>query len=203
MAEFATTTSTQGLGPNLPQQMGRRLWKPMLALALMAFPIGFVLAVVRASAIADQAEATRVAGLQHVGTAVMWLGFMAVFSAISFAIAKILSEFRTGGGAVQEATGSRVKTLKMPATARVFIVSMMMGMMIILVSVVVHLVVGAGLLGGDAAALDGLEAGLIRLEAWRRLGVAFYLFGITFGLGTIIHVLRFQTIRIRELPDLA
>ncbi len=41
------------------------------------------------------------------------------------------------------------------------------------------------------------------LEGFRRLGVALYLFGITFGLGTIITVLRFQTIRIGELPDRA
>ena len=28
-----------------------------------------------------------------------------------------------------------------------------------------------------------------------------YLFGIALGLGTIIHVLRFQATRVRELPD--
>jgi hypothetical protein len=37
------------------------------------------------------------------------------------------------------------------------------------------------------------------LEGFRRFGVALYLFGIAFGLGTIITVLRFQAGRIREL----
>lgn len=39
----------------------------------------------------------------------------------------------------------------------------------------------------------------VRLEAARRLGVALYLFGIAFGLGTIVEVLRFQAIRVREV----
>ncbi|NNC42788.1 MAG: hypothetical protein HKO03_06075, partial [Acidimicrobiia bacterium] len=102
---------------------------------------------------------------------------------------------------VQEATGSKVVTLRMPDTVRVFIGTMMMGMMLILGSVIVHFVIGAGLLGGDAAALEGLESASIRLEAFRRLGTVLYLFGIAFGLGTIIHVIRFQTIRIRQLPE--
>lgn len=199
--EFITTTTAVALSPNLPQKMGQRMWKPMLAMALMAFPVGLVLAIVRANAIADGSEQTTIAGLQHTGIGVMWIGFLAVFAAISFAIAKILAEFRVGGGQVQAATGSKVKTLKMPATARVFILSMIMGMMLILVSVIIHFTIGAGLLGGDASALAELEQGMIRLEAVRRLGVAAYLFGIAFGLGTIIHVLRFQSIRIRELPD--
>ncbi len=203
MAEFSTTTTTRAPGLNLPQQMGRRLWKPMLAMALMAFPVGFVIHVVKATRIADGGDATSIAGLEQVGTGVMWIGFLAVFAAISFAIAKILGEFRTGGGAVQEATGSRVVSLRTPATVRVFIGSMMMGMMVILGSVIVHIVVGADLLGGDVAALEGLEAASIRLEAFRRLGTALYLSGIAFGLGTIIHVIRFQTIRIRQLPDAA
>jgi len=38
------------------------------------------------------------------------------------------------------------------------------------------------------------------LEGLRRFGVALYLFGITFGLGTIITVLRFQARRVRQLP---
>ncbi|NNL47652.1 MAG: hypothetical protein HKO76_04735 [Acidimicrobiia bacterium] len=201
MTEFLTTTTATAVGPNLPQRMGGRLWKPMLAMALMAFPIGFVIHLVKANQIADSGEATTIAGLQHVGTGVMWIGFLAVFAAVSFAVAKILGEFRTGGSVVQEATGSKVVTLRMPNTVRLFIGTMMMGVMLILGSVIVHFVIGAGLLGGDAAALEGLESASIRLEAFRRLGTVLYLFGIAFGLGTIIHVIRFQTIRIRQLPE--
>ncbi len=39
------------------------------------------------------------------------------------------------------------------------------------------------------------------LEGFRRLGTAMYLFGIAFGLGTIIQVLRFQSQRIRDLAN--
>jgi len=39
------------------------------------------------------------------------------------------------------------------------------------------------------------------LEGFRRFGVGLYLLGIALGLGTIIHLLRFQSIRIRQLPD--
>jgi hypothetical protein len=34
----------------------------------------------------------------------------------------------------------------------------------------------------------------------RRMGVATYLIGVAFGLGAIIEVVRFRTIRIREVP---
>ncbi|MEX0825458.1 MAG: hypothetical protein WD184_01680 [Acidimicrobiia bacterium] len=37
------------------------------------------------------------------------------------------------------------------------------------------------------------------LEAVRRAGVGLYLFGITFGLATIITVIRFQTTRLHQL----
>ncbi len=39
------------------------------------------------------------------------------------------------------------------------------------------------------------------LEGVRRAGVAVYLFAISLGLGSIIHVLRFQAVRIRELAQ--
>jgi hypothetical protein len=59
----------------------------------------------------------------------MAIGFAAVFAAISFAIARILGAFRKGGGDVQEAAGTEVRTLKMPLTAKLFIAVMAMGMM--------------------------------------------------------------------------
>ena len=46
---------------------------------------------------------------------------------------------------------------------------------------------------------ESVEAWAIGLEGFGRLGVAFYLFGIAIGLGTIITALRCQTARLREL----
>lgn len=199
--EFDVQASTHGLGYNLPQKMGNRLWLPMFAMAIMAFPAAFILGIARASIVSDfggQDEGAQ--KLSHWVPAIMFIGFLAVFAAISFSIARILGRFRKGGGEIQESTGGQVKTLKMPVTAKIFLVSMMMGMMLILVAVILHFAAIGSLSDwnpGDS------ERWARVLEGFRRLGVALYLFGITFGLGTIIHVLRFQSIRIRELPDTA
>ncbi len=75
---------------------------------------------------------------------------------------------------------------------------MMMGMMLILLMVILHFVAASN---ASSWPLEDSERWARVLEGFCRMGVALYLFGITFGLGTIIHVLRFQSIRIRELPD--
>lgn len=182
----------------LSQKMGRRLWAPMWAMALMGFAIGFILAIVRAAEVAGSNDAESVARLNHLVPAFMFVGFMAVFAAVSFAIARILGAFRTGGGTVQEAAESKIQTLAMPNTAKVFMGLMMMGTMVILTTVIIHLL-QAGSVDATEASLLASEQAAIRLEGFRRLGVAMNLAGIAFGLGTIITVLRFQSIRIRKI----
>ncbi len=183
---------------NLPQKVGRRLWLPMLLMALMAFPVGVIIAIVRADEISAGGSATTIATLGHLVPGFMFLGFAAVFAAISFAIARILGELRVGGGQVQEAAGAGVETLKMPATAKAFIGLMMVAMMTILAGVVAHFVV-AGQVSSGSLTLVQSEQWAAALEGVRRAGVAVYLFAIALGLGTIIHVLRFQAVRVREL----
>jgi hypothetical protein len=196
--EFNYETTTTNPGYNPPQKMGRKLWAPMLAMALMAWPVGLVLSWIRAAEIATAApDAELIARLGQLVPAFMFIGFLGVFSAISFAIARILGAFRNGGGQLQVAAGTAVRTLKMPKTAKLFLASMMMGMMALLVSVILHFVVAANV--ATWAAEDVRQWSEV-LEGVRRFGVALYLFGITFGLGTIITVLRFQSIRIRQLP---
>lgn len=196
---FDTKSSTKGLGYALPHKMGRALWAPMWIMALMALAVGFVLAIARASIIADFGVADLGAQrLNHLVPAFMFIGFAAVFAAVSFAVARILGVFRKGGGEIQESLGDDVKTLKMPVTARIFMAMMMMGMMLIIVMVALHFV-AAGNVGTWTT--ESLESWARSLEGFRRLGVAMYLFGIAFGLGTIITVLRFQSIRIRELAQ--
>lgn len=198
--EFKFEVSKRSLGYNLPQRLGRALWGPMFLMALMSFPVAFVLGAVRANEIADGGGATTIEALRHVSTGVMFLGFASVFAAVSFAIAKILGEFRRGGGEVQEAARGEVQTLRMPVTAKVFIAGMGMAMMAILGAVVAHWVIGGSVASGSISLIDSEQA-FVWLEAVRRLGVAMYLTAITFGLGTIITVLRFQSRRIRELAD--
>ncbi|MFP3883200.1 MAG: hypothetical protein ACLFRT_14650 [Actinomycetota bacterium] len=198
--DFAIEVTQEGPGYNKPQRMGRRMWAPMWVMAIMAFSAAFILGVVRATALAEgQAEAS-IAALGHTTTGIMFIGFTSVFAAISFAIARILGEFRKGGGEVQQLVGSEVRTLKMPATAKVFMVGMAMGMMILLIASIIHLVV-AGQVASGATTIAQAETAAINLEAVRRVGVAVYLVAITFGLATITRVLRFQAIRIRELAS--
>lgn len=197
---FATKTSERGLGYAMPHRMGRALWAPMWLMALIAFGVGFVLAISRANIIAEFGVADGGAlRLSHLVPAFMFTGFLAVFAAVSFAIARILGAFRKGGGEVQEAIGAAVETLVLPKTARVFMAMMMMGMMVMAVAVILHFVV-AGNVGSWSA--QSVEAWAIALEGFRRLGVATFLFGIAFGLGTIITVLRFQTGRLRHLAGI-
>lgn len=194
---FDYEVTNRGPGYNRPQRMGRRLWAPMWLMALGSFAVGFILAIVRANEISGGAAETTVARLNHLVPGFMFLGFTAVLGAVSFAIARILGAFRRGGGEVQETAGARVQTLRMPATAKVFMAFMMMGMMLILVPVIIHFVIAAGIDGSSD--LLRIEQSAVWLEGVRRLGVAAYLFGIAFGLGTIIHVLGFQSARIRQL----
>ena len=200
-SDFAVERSDRSLGLNLPQRIGRLLWPPMLVMALMAFPLGFIVSVIRAGIIGDGGDPGAVAALGHFGPAAMFAGFAAVFAAIAFAIARIMGAFRAGGGAVQEASGRTVQTLRMLPIAKAFLGLMAMAMMILVGAVVAHVVIGLGILNGAPGALDSAESSAIQLEAIRRIGVILYLVSIALGLASIAEVLRFQTIRLRELSS--
>lgn len=194
---FHTIGSVHSLGENIPQRVGGRLWLPMFALALMGWTVGFVLAIVEAAT--DRSDAATLQDLSHLVPGFMFVGFLGVFSAITFAVARILGAFRQGGGDVQETSGAEVQTLQMPGTAKLMLALMAMGMMVMGAGIVTNFI-AAGSFDGvspaditDSAAWGAASAGL------RRMGVALYLTGIAFGLGTIIEVLRFQAIRIREV----
>jgi hypothetical protein len=197
---FKIEVTDRGLARNLPQRLGRALWLPMLLMGVMAFPIGVILGAIRADEIATGGSPSTIAALAHAIPAVNFIGFAAVFAAITFAIARILGELRVGGGQVQEATHGKVKTLKMPATAKVMIGGMMMAMMAIVASVVLHFVAASALADGSTYALNHSEEWSFWLEGVRRTGVGLYLLSITLGLASIVEVVRFQAIRIHELP---
>jgi hypothetical protein len=197
--DFDVEVGSRSPGYNLPQRVGRTMALPMFAMALIAFAAALAVGAVRADKISDGAAPDTIAALQHVDAGLMFIGFAAVFAAISFAIARILGQFRAGGGDVQEAAGRAVQTLRMPLTAKAFLALMMTAMMTILAAVVLHFVFAAGV-ENTVASLTQAEDRFVVLEAVRRIGVAIYLFALTLGLATIVQVLRFQTVRIRELP---
>ncbi len=196
------TISDRALGRNLPQKLGTLLWAPMLVMAVMAFPAALALAIYRSSLVAQGAAPATVAALGQLVPAAMFLGFASVFAAISFAIARILGVLRTGGGAVQAATGRKVHTLRMPLTGQLFIFIMAMAMMLLLFAVVAHVVLAAQLLAypSDATTAATARTWAEWLEGVRRFGASTYLLSIALGLATIFRVLGFQAERLRQLP---
>ena len=129
----------------------------------------------------------------------MFLGFTGVFASISFAIARILGVFRTGGSAMQADVGNEVQTLKMPKSGIAFIVMMAMGMMIVAAAAIGHIIVGLSVPSLAEADLLTSERWFLFGEGMRRIGVALYLVGITLGLAPLLQVIRFQSVRVRQL----
>jgi hypothetical protein len=194
---FNVVGSDTSLGYNLPQRMGRKLWLPMFAMAIMGWAVGFILAIVEAGT--HRSEVNELQTLGHLVPGFMFIGFLGVFAAITFAVARILGEFRKGGGEVQATAGAQVQTLKMPATAKAMLGLMMMGMIVMAAGIGTN-IVAAGAFDGTNPAdiIHSAQAGAAA-SGLRRLGVVTYLTGIAFGLATIIEVLRFQATRIREV----
>jgi hypothetical protein len=131
------------------------------------------------------------------GLTIGGLGF--VLAGIAFAIARILGAFRKGGGDVQEAARRTVQVLKRPLTAYAFLGLMTMAMMAVLAAAALHIIWAIDV-HNTAASLHLSAQRFTALAGVERLGIGAFLTAITFGLATIIHVLRFQTKRIRELP---
>lgn len=88
----------------------------------------------------------------------------------------------------------------MTLTAKLFIVLMAMAMMTLIGEAVVHFAFAADI-DSSQSSLSLAEERFTVLEGVRRVGIAIYLVAISLGLATIIQVLRFQSIRLRELPD--
>ncbi len=201
----------------LPQKLGNILWAPMTIMGIMLVFAAFGLGIARSVLSVDLSEefsASTKANLETLGQLVpgfMFLGFAMIFAVISFAIARILGVFRSGGGLVQEAIGKGFKTPDMPMTAWIFLMGMMMAMMILVFTFVGHIyaatqahdawINATGPGGANEVLLGRAETWATWLEGLRRFAVGLYLTSITFGLATIIKVIRFQTLRIKELAQ--
>ena len=158
----------------------------MLLMGVMAVAIGFVLSLIQ-SGTADSTN------FRDLGAYVQGLQFMGeglVLSGISFLLGTILASLRSGGGEVQESLGVTVKTLKMPASAKLFVLLMMMGMMLSIVQFVLYIV---------ATGVDHPGTWFTWLGPLRELSLGLLLSGIVLALYTIGTVLGFQFTRIREL----
>jgi hypothetical protein len=202
--DFAYSVSPRAASRNLPQRLGTILWAPMAAMAVMAFGAAITLAAVQSHLIDRAIRPDVAAALGHGAEAAIAVGLASVFAAVAFAITRILGVLRTGGGSIQEASGRVVHTLKMQVTAKIFLGLMVMAMMVLLfvaaadaalASTVYH-----AINNGDQPTQTLVQRWATWLGALRAVGVVTYLVSISFGLATIVQVLRFQTRRISELP---
>ena len=191
--DFDIELSSQALGPNVPQRIGRLLWAPMLLMAVMAFPVGLALGVARSNLVASGGDPVLIAALGHLGPAATFVGFTSVFAAISFAIARILGVLRQGGGEVQESLGLTVRTLRLPATAKAFIALMMLGLMVEIAQFIGYAYIASVPASADYAAFSTW------LGPLREFGLGALLAGIVLALATIARALGFQFERITQI----
>ncbi len=70
-----------------PEKMGDRPWAPMFLMGLIAFTVDIILGFMRAAEIGGDRDPESLAALQHLVPVFMFLGFMSLSTAASFAIA--------------------------------------------------------------------------------------------------------------------
>ena len=216
VGRYVETDEPPGL--TLPQTVGGRLWGPATVMGLLLVATAFALAATRSQMSVDLSEEftpVRKANLEVLGQLIpgfMFLGLGMIFAGISFAIARILGIFRTGGGVVQQGIGKGIKTPLRPVTVMIFLAGMMMAMMVLVFTFVGHIYAATqahdAWINATSAGIAGNEAALGRAETWgtwleglRRFAVGLYLTSIAFGLATIIKAIGFLTMRMRELTE--
>ncbi len=216
VGRYVETDEPPGL--TLPQTVVGRLWAPATVMGLALVATAFALAATRSQMSVDLSEEftpVRKANLEVLGQLIpgfMFLGLGMIFAAISFAIARILGIFRTGGGVVQQGIGKGIKTPLRPVTVMIFLAGMMMAMMVLVFTFVGHIYAATqahdAWINATSAGIAGNEAALGRAETWgtwleglRRFAVGLYLTSIAFGLATIIKAIGFLTLRMKELTE--
>ncbi len=180
------TEKAPGLLP--PQAMARIMWKPMILMGPILVLVGLVLSVINTGADdpdTRQALAAWTQGTQFLGEAMLLAG-------ISFLLGTILAGLREGGGEVQESLGLAVKTLRMPTSAKAFLVLVFGGLMLGIAQFVLY---------GIAAYVDDPATWFAWLGPLRELSLGILLSGIALALFTIGTVLGFQHWRIRQIIE--
>lgn len=191
---------TRSPGFNRVQQVARYMVLPSFAMAIMGLMGAMAISIVGGVHIHDGGwSVANIEKFHQEAQGVLQAGLAFVFAGITFAIALILGRFRKGGGDIQEAAGRPVEVLHRPWTSWVSLGAMMMAMMTVLTAATLHIVWGFDV-HNTAASLKLSQDRWTALVGVEQLGIGMYLTAIAFGLASIIHVLRFQTRRIRELP---
>jgi hypothetical protein len=165
-------------------RLARFMWRPSLAMGAMALTAGLISSFVWAGE-TPGTESFREAAAFTQG--IEFLGETFLLTGIAFLLGTILAGLREGGGEVQASLGLPVTTLRMPATAKAFVVLMAMGMMAGIVQFIGYLVaIGSA---DDVASFSSYSNWL---GPFRELALGLILAGIVLALITIGNVLRFQ-----------
>jgi hypothetical protein len=188
--EYGAATVTKNPPTPLPiHKMARTMWFPMVVMGPMLVAAGVVTSIVWSNNIGTETGLGAAAWTQGL----QFLGEGLVLAGISFLLGSILGSLREGGAEVQQALGLNVTTLKMPATAKAFVVLMMAGLMISIAQFGLYLYT----LTFDT--LAEVTPWWAWLGPFRELGLALLLSGIVLALATIANVLGFQFSRIRSI----
>ncbi len=170
-------------GPLPIHKMAKKMFRPMVAMGLMAVMVGLIVSFVWAGSVPNIAASAWTQGLQFLGEGML-------LSGIAFLLGTILWAIRTAGGEVQEALGVKIYTPKMPAMAKAFVALMMLGLMVSIAQFIGYVVV--------AGSSDPASA-FAWLGPFREFGLGLILAGITLALAGIANVLGFQFWRIQNL----
>ena len=177
------TVTERAPGPLPIHKMAKKMFRPMVAMGLMAVIVGLIVSFVWAGSVPNTAASAWTQGLQFLGEGML-------LSGIAFLLGTILSAIRTAGGEVQESLGVRVYTPKMPRTAKAFVALMMLGLMVSIAQFVGYVVVAGS---SDPA------AAFAWLGPLREFGLGLILAGIALALVAIGNVLAFQFYRFQQL----
>ena len=170
-------------GPLPIHKMAKKLFRPMVAMGLMAVMVGLIVSFVAAGSVPNTAALAWMQGLQFLGEGML-------LSGIAFLLGTILWAIRTAGGEVQESLGVKIYTPKMPGMAKAFVALMMLGLMVSIAQFIGYIVV--------AGSSDPASA-FAWLGPFREVGLGLILAGIALALVAIGNVLGFQFWRIQNL----
>ena len=177
------TVTEKAPGPLPIHKMAKKMFRPMVAMGLMAVIVGLIVSFVWAGSVPNTAASAWTQGLQFLGEGML-------LSGIAFLLGTILWAIRTAGGEVQESLGVRVYTPKMPRPAKAFVALMMLGLMVSIAQFVGYVVVAGS---SDPA------AAFAWLGPLREFGLGLILAGIALALVAIGNVLAFQFYRFQQL----
>lgn len=189
---FGAARATQEApGPLFVHRMARFMWLPVTVMGAMALAVGLIIGLFAAGA---DSTTTTFRALSAWTQGTMFLGEGLLLSGISLLLGTILAGLRHGGGEVQRQLRVGVHTLRMPMSAKAFLVLMATGMMMAIAQFVLYVIAAAQ--AADAADFAVWSAWL---GPFRETALGVLLAGIVLALFTIAKVLGFQFDRIRQL----